>query len=107
MRTTLTPSVSLSYLLFDFGARSGNVNAARETAFAMSVHKAQGSEFDEVLLLLGDRPSPLLTRELVYTAVTRARRRVRIFASREILVAAVAARVERASGLRERLWGVE
>ncbi|HEX6275400.1 MAG TPA: exodeoxyribonuclease V subunit alpha [Polyangiaceae bacterium] len=75
-----------------------------ETAFAMSVHKAQGSEFDEVLLLLGDRPSPLLTRELVYTAVTRARSRVRIFASREILSEAVAARVERASGLRERLW---
>jgi exodeoxyribonuclease V alpha subunit len=75
-----------------------------ETAFAMSVHKAQGSEFDEVLLLLGDRPSPLLTRELVYTAVTRARYRVRILASREILSGAVAARVERASGLRERLW---
>jgi exodeoxyribonuclease V alpha subunit len=75
-----------------------------ETAFAMSVHKAQGSEFDEVLLLLGDRASPILTRELVYTAVTRARRRVRIFGSREILTASIAARVERASGLRERLW---
>jgi exodeoxyribonuclease V alpha subunit len=78
-----------------------------ETAFAMSVHKAQGSEFDEVLLLLGDRPSPLLTRELVYTAVTRARKRVRIFAAREIFAGAVASRVQRASGLRERLWGVE
>ena len=78
-----------------------------ETAFAMSVHKAQGSEFDEVLLLLGDRPSPLLTRELVYTAVTRARRRVRIFGSPEILAAAIASRVQRASGLRERLWGSE
>jgi exodeoxyribonuclease V alpha subunit len=78
-----------------------------ETAFAMSVHKAQGSEFDEVLLLLGSRPSPLFTRELVYTAVTRARRRVRILASPETLTAAIAARVERASGLRERLWGHE
>jgi exodeoxyribonuclease V alpha subunit len=76
-----------------------------EAAFAMSVHKAQGSEFDEVALLLGDRPSPLLTRELVYTAVTRARRRVRIFGSPEILAAAIASRVQRASGLRERLWG--
>jgi exodeoxyribonuclease V alpha subunit len=76
-----------------------------ETAFAMSVHKAQGSEFDEVLLLLGDRASPILTRELVYTAVTRARSRVRIFGSLEVLRAAIAARVERASGLRERLWG--
>lgn len=78
-----------------------------ETAYAMSVHKAQGSEFDEVLLLLGSRPSPLFTRELVYTAVTRARRRVRIFASPETLTAAIAARVQRASGLRERLWGHE
>jgi exodeoxyribonuclease V alpha subunit len=75
-----------------------------ETAFSMSVHKAQGSEFDEVLLLLGDRPSPIFTRELVYTAVTRARRRVRVCGSPEILGAAIAARVERASGLRERLW---
>jgi exodeoxyribonuclease V alpha subunit len=76
-----------------------------ETAFAMSVHKAQGSEFEDVLLLLGDRPSPILTRELVYTAVTRARRRVRICGSPEVLGAAIAARVERASGLCERLWG--
>jgi len=78
-----------------------------ETAFAMSVHKAQGSEFDEVALLLGDRPSPILTRELVYTAVTRARRRVRIFGSPEVLAGAIASRVQRASGLRERLWGSE
>jgi exodeoxyribonuclease V alpha subunit len=78
-----------------------------ETAFAMSVHKAQGSEFDDVLLVLGDRPSPLFTRELVYTAVTRARRRVRIFGSPDILAGAIAARVQRASGLRERLWGTE
>jgi exodeoxyribonuclease V alpha subunit len=93
------------------GAGQRNVPLAllppHETAFAMSVHKAQGSEFDEVLLLLGSRPSPLFTRELVYTAVTRARRRVRIFASPETLTAAIAARVQRASGLRERLWGRE
>ena len=76
-----------------------------ETAFAMSVHKAQGSEFDDVLLVLGDRPSPLFTRELIYTAVTRARRRVRIFGSADILAGAIVARVQRASGLRERLWG--
>jgi exodeoxyribonuclease V alpha subunit len=78
-----------------------------ETAFAMSVHKAQGSEFDEVLLLLGNRPSPLLTRELVYTAVTRARKRVRIFGTAELFASAVGSRVARASGLRERLWGRE
>jgi exodeoxyribonuclease V alpha subunit len=76
-----------------------------ETVFAMSVHKSQGSEFDEVALLLPDRPSPILTRELVYTAVTRARRRVRIFGSAEVLSAAIEAHVQRASGLRAMLWG--
>ena len=49
---------------------------AHESLFAMSVHKSQGSELDEVLLVLPDEPHPLLTRELVYTAVTRARKRV-------------------------------
>ena len=75
-----------------------------EPAFAMSVHKSQGSEFEEIALLLPERVSPIVTRELVYTAVTRARKRVRIFGSRAVLSEAVRARVQRASGLRERLW---
>lgn len=75
-----------------------------EPAFAMSVHKSQGSEFEEIALLLPERISPIVTRELVYTAVTRARKRVRIFGSRAVLGEAVRARVQRASGLRERLW---
>jgi exodeoxyribonuclease V alpha subunit len=74
-----------------------------ETAFALSVHKSQGSEFDEVAFVLPERPSPLLTRELIYTAVTRAKKRVTLFGSEAVLRAAVAASVERASGLRERL----
>ena len=52
-----------------------------ETVYAMTVHKSQGSEFDEVLLILPDRDSPVLTRELVYTALTRARKTVTIWAS--------------------------
>jgi exodeoxyribonuclease V alpha subunit len=76
-----------------------------ETAFALSVHKSQGSEFAEVALVLPERPSPVLTRELVYTAVTRARRRVTIFGSESVLRHAIETRVERASGLAERLWG--
>ena len=44
-----------------------------ETVFAMSIHKSQGSEFDDVVVVLPDATSPLLTRELLYTAVTRAR----------------------------------
>jgi exodeoxyribonuclease V alpha subunit len=75
-----------------------------ETAFVLSVHKAQGSQFGEVAFVLPDRPSPLLTRELVYTAVTRARKRVTLFGSEAVLRSAIAARVERTSGLRDRLW---
>jgi exodeoxyribonuclease V alpha subunit len=76
-----------------------------ETLFAMTVHKSQGSEFDEVALVLPRRDSRALTRELIYTGVTRARRRVILVASAERLVTSVARRVERSSGLRDALWG--
>ncbi|HNU02183.1 MAG: exodeoxyribonuclease V subunit alpha [Acidobacteria bacterium] len=79
---------------------------AHETVYAMTVHKSQGSEFDRVLLVLPDRDSPVLTRELVYTAVTRARREVTILATPVVFAAAASARVRRTSGLRERLWGM-
>jgi exodeoxyribonuclease V alpha subunit len=75
-----------------------------ETVFATTVHKSQGSELDRVALVLPDRPSPIATRELLYTAVTRARRHVDIFASIPVLRAAIAHRIERASGLRDALW---
>ncbi|HPC47426.1 MAG TPA: exodeoxyribonuclease V subunit alpha, partial [Deltaproteobacteria bacterium] len=52
---------------------------AHESAYAMTVHKSQGSEFDHVLVVLPDRDSPVLTRELVYTAMTRARRHVSLW----------------------------
>ncbi len=76
-----------------------------ETAYALTVHKSQGSEFAEVALVLPSRPSPLLTRELVYTAVTRARRRVTIYGSEAVLRTAIERKIERASGLRDRLFG--
>jgi exodeoxyribonuclease V alpha subunit len=75
-----------------------------ETAFAMTVHKSQGSEFDEVVLVLPQKPSPVLTRELLYTAVTRARERVTIVASPDIVACAIATPTRRDSGLRARLW---
>jgi exodeoxyribonuclease V alpha subunit len=78
---------------------------AHETCFAMTVHKSQGSEFDRVVLLLPDHDSPVLTRELVYTAVTRARQSVEVWSPRAILEQAIARRVRRSSGLREALWG--
>jgi len=73
-------------------------------AFAMTVHKAQGSEFDHVALVLPDDPDlPLLTRELVYTAITRARRSVTIVAPGSLLARAVSRSLERHSGVADRL----
>lgn len=70
-------------------------------AFALSVHKAQGSEFDEVLLVLPEEDAPLLTRELLYTAVSRARKRVRIVGPKQVIRAAIERRAQRYSGLVE------
>ena len=74
-----------------------------ETVFAMTVHKSQGSEFDEVLVILPERVSPLMTRELLYTAVTRARRRLVICGDPAVIKSAASVRVTRASGLADRL----
>jgi exodeoxyribonuclease V alpha subunit len=75
-----------------------------ETVFAMTVHKSQGSEFEHVALVLPGRVSPVLTRELVYTGVTRARASVVVYGSPAVMSAAVRAQVQRASGLRDLLW---
>ncbi len=92
---------------FPEGAGARSVSMARlpayETVYAMTIHKSQGSEFEEVAIILPDRPSPLLTRELLYTAVTRARSKVTIHADSDILRRAIRQRVERSSGLAERL----
>ncbi|HZU82847.1 MAG TPA: exodeoxyribonuclease V subunit alpha [Polyangiaceae bacterium] len=72
-------------------------------AFAMTVHKAQGSEFDDVALVLPEVDLPLVTRELVYTAVTRARRSVLLVGSRDLLARAVSRSVDRHTGVAEKL----
>jgi exodeoxyribonuclease V alpha subunit len=72
-------------------------------AFAMTVHKSQGSEFDHVAVILPDADLPLLTRELLYTAMTRARRSVLLVGSQELLARAVSRTVERFSGVAEKL----
>jgi exodeoxyribonuclease V alpha subunit len=74
-----------------------------ETTYAVTVHKSQGSEFGEVLLILPDRDSPVLTRELVYTAITRARDRVEIWGNPDVFRNAVARRTVRTSGLKDAL----
>ncbi len=76
-----------------------------ETAWAMTVHKAQGSELDHVLLVLGDVDSRVMTRELLYTGATRARRSVVIVSSADVLRGAVARRSRRVSGLADALRG--
>ncbi len=75
-----------------------------ETVFAMTIHKSQGSEFDRVLMILPSRDLELLTRELVYTGLTRARREVEIWTDESVLARAVERRIERSSGLADVLW---
>jgi exodeoxyribonuclease V alpha subunit len=75
-----------------------------ETAFAMTVHKSQGSEFESVLLLLPDKDSPVLTRELLYTGVTRAKRKIGIWDCGENFSACIQRTLIRHSGLRDILW---
>ena len=68
-------------------------------AFALSVHKAQGSEFDEVLFIVPQDDAPMLSRELVYTAVSRARRAVRLVGPKEVFLTALGRSARRYSGL--------
>jgi exodeoxyribonuclease V alpha subunit len=74
-----------------------------QKAWALTVHKSQGSEFGEVTIVLPAFDTPLLTRELLYTAVTRARKRVEIRGTEEIFLKAVKRRIRRFSGLAEGL----
>jgi exodeoxyribonuclease V alpha subunit len=78
---------------------------AHETAFAITVHKSQGSEFKKVLFILPEKDSPILTRELLYTGLTRAREGVEFWVTEPILRAAITRRVVRTSGLRDALAG--
>ena len=71
--------------------------------FATTIHKSQGSQADEVTVLLPPEESRLLTRELFYTAVTRAKQKVRVVGPETSVLAAVERRAQRASGLRQRL----
>jgi len=76
-----------------------------QDVYAMTVHKSQGSEFDEVLLVLPEKDNPVLSRELLYTGITRARQKLSILASESVIRSAVSRQIERASGLRDALWG--
>ena len=92
-------------------ARSPHVSptrlAAVDTVYAMTVHKSQGSQFDTVAFLLPGPDSRVLTRELLYTAVTRARERLILVGPSRSIRAAIERPITRASGLRQALWGEE
>ena len=74
-----------------------------DSVFAVTIHKSLGSEFDAVTLVLPDYDVPVVTRELLYTGLTRAKRYLALYAPANILTATVQRRVERMSGLAERL----
>ncbi len=106
----LLPDPANSSLLAWFIGEDGSIRRvppARlpgyEPAFVMTVHKSQGSEFDSVLLILPDKESPVLTRELVYTGLTRARSRLEVWFQESVLRAAIARQIQRGSGLQDRL----
>ncbi len=92
---------------FDRGADVACLSPSRlshvETCYAMTIHKAQGSQYDSVAVVLPGRGSHILTRELLYTGITRARSKVTVVGDEDSVVAAVERPVARASGLARRL----
>ena len=77
---------------------------AHQPAFALTVHKSQGSEFRDALVILPEKDAPVLTRELLYTGVTRVRETVEVWATEHILRQTIERKIERSSGLRDQLW---
>lgn len=69
----------------------------------MTIHKSQGSEFDDVVVVLPEEDNRILSRELIYTAVTRAKRSVEIVAGKQLLKQALSRNIERVSGLADLL----
>lgn len=93
--------------VFDSDTRPVRVPVARledvATVHALTIHKSQGSEYDHVVVVLPDRASRLLTRELLYTAVTRGRRQVTLIGTEDVIAAAIERPIRRATGLAGRL----
>ncbi|MGA1847084.1 exodeoxyribonuclease V subunit alpha [Deferribacter abyssi] len=78
---------------------------AYDLAFAMTVHKSQGSEFDKVYFFIGQKESDLLNRELIYTAITRARKKIILIGSKELLFNSLMKKTTRKSALSDMLYG--
>jgi exodeoxyribonuclease V alpha subunit len=95
--------------VFDRGSGHAEFSPSRlgaiQTVYAMTIHKSQGSQFDAAAVLLPQLDSRILTRELLYTAATRAQSQLTVVGSEQTIRAAVRRPVARASGLRAKLWG--
>jgi len=76
-----------------------------ETVFAMTIHKSQGSEFEEVLIVLPEASNPVLTKELLYTAITRAKKTIKLVAGEAVFTATVRQKIERVTGLVDKFKG--
>ncbi|MEY5048168.1 MAG: hypothetical protein RLZZ175_1527 [Bacteroidota bacterium] len=74
-----------------------------ETAFAMTIHKSQGSEFDTAIVIMPDNEAPILTRELLYTGITRAKTMAKILVKQDILDFTINQQVQRISGIQDRI----
>ncbi len=72
--------------------------------YAMSIHKSQGSEFSDIAVVMPPEASPVLTRELLYTAITRAKKSLCIYADADLLKVCITTQAHRSSGLRDLLW---
>ncbi|NTU58678.1 MAG: exodeoxyribonuclease V subunit alpha [Chlorobiaceae bacterium] len=106
----ILPDPSNGSLRAYFAAADGSVRSLppefmpkHETAFAMTVHKSQGSEFERVLMILPPEDKALLTRELIYTGITRAKESLTIWGDQSVFASAVRRRTERRSGLLDAL----
>ena len=69
----------------------------------MTIHKSQGSEFEHTLMVLPPDPNPILTRELIYTGVTRAKKKLSLFVDDRVIARGIKVRTQRASGLVDSL----
>jgi len=76
-----------------------------ESAFAITIHKSQGSEFDEVAVILSNQVNTVLSKEILYTAVTRARKNTLIIVNEDVLRKTILRSVSRRSGLKQKIWG--
>jgi exodeoxyribonuclease V alpha subunit len=102
-----TPRVYFPFSNGELRCISSTRLPAHETVYSMTTHKSQGSEFERILFLLPATDTEILTRELIYTGITRAKSAVEVWGNEEVFRRAVERRIERSTGLRDRLWNEE